>query len=312
MRIINEDGQLEAKPFLDIRSLIVDLHPDFNERGLPGLAFHPDFQNNGKFYVAYTAHKDPQGDLAQLFWCDLNNVVAEYTVSEDDPSVADPKSGRFVRTIPWPQFNHNGHWIDVVPDAMLSIATGDGGYADDGGIGHNVMIGNGQDMTVLHGKILRTSVDGGPPHGILDDNPFAGNDDIAPEIWASGLRNPWRCSFDMGGGNTLICADVQQNSLEEVNVIEKGGNDGWRVMQASHCFDFENPNNHPAACDNEGLVMPVLKYKNCTAKPQGCKGILVTGGYVYRGGHADWDGAYIFGGWSKSFAEMDGQVFFAR
>lgn len=312
VRIINADGELESEPFLDIRNLIVDQHPDFDERGLLGLTFHPDFQNNGKFYVAYSGHKDPQGDLAQLFWYDHNNVVAEYTVSADDSYVANPKSGRVVTTMPWPQFNHNGHWIDFGPDNMLYISTGDGGYANDWGIGHNVTIGNGQDTTTLLGKILRIDVDGGPPYGIPDDNPFVGNDDVNPEIWATGFRNPWRCSFDMGGDNALICADVQQNSFEEVNVVEKGANYGWRAMEASHCFDFENPDSHPAECDTDGFVMPILEYRNCTAKPDGCMGISVTGGYVYRGQHADWDGAYIFGDWSKSFAEMDGQIFFAR
>jgi hypothetical protein len=113
----------------------------------------------------------------------------------------------------------------------------------------------------------------------------------------------------MGGDNQLFCGDVQQNSYEEVSILEAGGNHGWRLMEATHCFDFEAPNDHPDNCDTSGMVMPILEYKNCTALPEGCLGISVTGGYVYRGSHAEWDGKYIFGDWSKSFAEMDGKLF---
>jgi glucose/arabinose dehydrogenase len=313
VRIINADGELEATPFLDIRHLIVDRWHDFDERGLLGLAFHPDFASNGKFYVAYSGNTNFQGDLGTLFWWDHTNYVAEYTVSADDPDSADLSSGRIVSAINWPQFNHNGHWIGFGSDGMLYISTGDGGYANDWGIGHNVTEGNGQDMTVLHGKILRVDVNSmsdGKAYGIPADNPFVGDSNAAPEIWASGLRNPWRCSFDTGS-DRLVCGDVQQNSFEEVDIIAKGDNLGWRKMEATHCFDYTKPDDHPASCDSAGLKDPILEYKNCTAQPNGCMGISVTGGYVYRGSHAAWDGKYIFGDWSKSFAEMDGQIFVA-
>jgi hypothetical protein len=247
-------------------------------------------------------------------------------VYEDDPDTANPYSERIITTIDWPQFNHNGHWIGFGQDGMLYISTGDGGYANDWGIGHNVTEGNGQDLLSLHGKILRIDVnksENGMNYGIPADNPLVGQEATSmPEIWAYGLRNPWRCSFDMGGENELFCGDVQQNSFEEVNIIEKGGNHGWRLMEASHCFNFEDPNNHPDDCDTEGMVMPIIEYPNCTAvgaRPTGqrehtgaeCEGISVTGGYVYRGSHADWDGKYIFGDWSRTFAAMNGQIFFA-
>ena len=308
VRIV-KDGELQATPFLDIRNKIPALWSDFDERGLLGLAFHPNFAQNGKFYVAYSAHLDFQGDLGKQFWWDHTNVVAEYKVSADDPDAADPKSGRVLTSIDWPQFNHNGHWIGFGADGMLYISTGDGGYANDWGIGHNVTEGNGQDMTSLLGKILRINVDEGNPYSVPSDNPFVGDSNVAPEIWASGLRNPWRCSFDMGDGSTLICGDVQQNSYEEVTIVGKGENHGWRKMEATHCFEYTEPDTHPKTCDQSGLTLPVLEYQNCTAKPQGCKGISVTGGYVYRGSHAAWKGKYIFGDWSKSFAEMDGQIF---
>ena len=308
VRIVR-DGKLEGTPFLDIRSLIPNLHHDFDERGLLGLAFHPDFAQNGKFYVAYSGHLNYQSDLGKMLWYSHSNVVAEYTVDGEDPDVADPNSARIVSSLDWPQFNQNGHWIGFGPDGMLYISTGDGGYANDWGIGHNVTEGNGQDMASKLGKMLRVDVDGDYPYAIPADNPHVGNHNAAPEIYASGLRNPWRCSFDMGGDNALICADVQQNSYEEVSVITKGANLGWRRMEATHCFDYTKPDNHPASCDKSGLTMPILEYGNCTAQPDGCKGISITGGYVYRGSHKAWDGKYIFGDWSKSFASMDGQIF---
>lgn len=303
--MIVEDGKLNGTPFLDIRALIVDRHPDFDERGLLGLAFHPDFANNGKFYVAYSGHLDFQGDLGQMLWYDHSNIVAEYTVSADDPDAADPNSGRILSSIPWPQFNHNGHWIGFGPDGMLYVATGDGGYANDWGIGHNPAIGNGQDMTSVLGKILRID----PATGAAAaGNPHIGDDNYDPKIWASGFRNPWRCSFDMGGDNELFCGDVQQNSFEEVDIVTAGGNYGWRVMEGTHCFDFMNPNDHPSSCDSAGMIAPILEHNNCGAQPEGCLGISMTGGYVYRGGHSAWDGAYIYGDWSRQFGVMDGMI----
>jgi glucose/arabinose dehydrogenase len=309
VRII-KNGELLAEPFLDIRNRIPNLFSDFDERGLLGITFHPNFKNNGRFYVSYSAHLDFQDDLGKEFWWDHTNVVSEFKVSADDPNVADASSERIISSIDWPQFNHNGHWIDFGSDGMLYISTGDGGYANDWGIGHNVTMGNGQDMTDLHGKILRVDVDGGHPYKVPDDNPFVGDRNAQPEIWAFGLRNPWRCSFDTGTG-ALFCGDVQQNSYEEINIIEKGKNYGWRRMEATHCFDYQKPDDHPASCDQSGLTKPILEYNNCTAKPDGCKGVSNTGGYVYRGSHAAWDGKYFFGDWSKSFAEMDGQLFVA-
>ena len=311
VRIIDAEGQLQAEPFLDIRNLIVEQFSDFDERGLLGITFHPDFQENGKFYVAYSGHLDFQNDLGKEFWWDHTNTVAEFTVSETDPDKANANSIRIITAMDWPQFNHNGHWIDFGPDGMLYISTGDGGYANDWGIGHNVTEGNGQDMTTMLGKMLRIDVDNpsdGKNYGIPADNPFVGNEDVLPEIWASGLRNPWRCSFDTGDGK-LMCADVQQNSFEEVNIVEKGGNYGWRAMEATHCFDYTKPDEHPAACETADFTLPVMEYNNCTAQPDGCKGISVTGGYVYQGEHEAWKGKYIFGDWSQSFAQMKGQVF---
>lgn len=305
IRVVTPDGELLGEPLLDIRHLIVDQIPDFDERGLLGLALHPDFANNGKFYVAYSGHKDPQGRLNELLWYDHNNVIAEYTISGENKNLADRFSGRVISSIAWPQFNHNGHWIDFGPDGMLYVSVGDGGYANDWGIGHNVRTGNGQDVTTVLGSIMRIDPETGEA---AEGNPDLGPD-ADPRIWAYGLRNAWRCSFDMGGDNALFCADVGQNSYEEVNVVEAGDNLGWRRMEANHCFNYLEPDNHPESCDTAGLKMPILEYENCTARPQNCKGISITGGYVYRGGHEPWQGKYIFGDWSKQFGAYDGQIF---
>jgi glucose/arabinose dehydrogenase len=307
-----ENGKLRPTPLLDIRSKIhKPLHHDFDERGLLGIALHPKFRENGKFYIAYSHHLQFDAALDQMLWYSHSNVVEEYTISKKDPNTADPNSARRITTTSWPQFNHNGHWIGFGPDGMLYISMGDGGYANDWGIGHNVTIGNGQDLSTPLGKMLRINVDtrtDDKPYGIPTDNPFVNNKQAKPEIWAYGLRNPWRCSFDTGS-KQLFCGDVQQNSYEEISIVGKGQNLGWRRMEATHCFDYVKPDDHPANCDKGGLTLPILEYNNCTAKPQGCRGISVTGGYVYQGKVGAWKGKYIFGDWSKSFAEMDGQIF---
>jgi glucose/arabinose dehydrogenase len=314
VRVI-DNGKLRPAPLLDIRTKIPNLHHDFDERGLLGIALHPNFKSNGKFYVAYSAHLDFQQDLGQMLWYSHSNVVEEYTMTKGDANSADPSSARRIMSDPWPQFNHNGHWIGFGPDGKLYISMGDGGYANDWGIGHNVTMGNGQDMSTTLGKILRIDVDartGNKAYGIPSDNPFVNDKSAKPEIWALGLRNPWRCSFDMGGTKQLFCGDVQQNSYEAIKIVGKGQNMGWRRVEGiMRCFDYTKPDDHPASCDKSGITPAILEYNNCTAKPQGCRGISVTGGYVYQGKHAPWKGKYIFGDWSKSFAEMDGQIFIA-
>jgi glucose/arabinose dehydrogenase len=310
IKILMPDGKILDEPFLNIRHRIPKLHQDFDERGLLGLAFHPDFKNNGRFFVAYSGLLPGDSTLDKVVWYDHTNYVAEYRVSKTDPNKADPLSERILSKIDWPQFNHNGHWIGFGPDGFLYISTGDGGYANDWGIGHNVTKGNGQDLTSLNGKILRIDVNGSEPYGIPADNPFVNRQDAKPEIWAYGFRNPWRCSFDMGAGKELYCADVGQNSFEEVNIVAKGGNHGWRVKEGKHCFDYVNPNTHLASCESAGMVDPIIEYNNCNVT-QDCKGLSITGGYVYRGSHQPWQGKYFFGDWSKQFGIRDGQMFVA-
>lgn len=258
------DGQLQAEPFLDVRSLI---SRDANERGLLGLAFHPQYVENGFFFINYT---DRSG----------NTVVARYTVSADSPSVADADSALTLLNIRQPYPNHNGGYLGFGPDGYLYIGMGDGGSAGDPDY-------NGQTPSTLLGKILRIDVDnpaGDKAYGIPTDNPYTINPLLAPEVWAWGLRNPWRMSFDRETGD-LYFGDVGQNQWEEVNFQPAdspgGENYGWNIMEGSYRYSGE-----PV---KDGLVPPFAEYSHAEG---GCS---VTGGYVYRGEMlTDLTGVYLF------------------
>jgi len=239
IRIVKE-GVVLAAPFLDLSSKV----SGGNEQGVLSMAFHPDYAANGFFYVNYT------GD-------DGDTRVERYAVSAD-PDVADDGSAKLILGVAQPHTNHNGGHILFGPDGMLYVALGDGGGAGD-------PFNNGQNSGTFLGSLLRLDVDGGDPYAIPSDNPF-GN-----EIWAIGLRNPWRIAFDPVV-ETLYVADVGQSSREEVNAVgddESGLNYGWRIMEGSSCFGG-------GGCDDTGLVLPVLEYDH----GEGCS---VTGGFVYRG-----------------------------
>ncbi|MBM3941628.1 MAG: glucose dehydrogenase [SAR202 cluster bacterium] len=243
-------GTTRTEPFLDISPL---LRTTGSEQGLLGLAFHPGFQGNGYLFVNYT---DLRG----------NTVVARYT-APGNRATADPSSARTILTIDQPFPNHNGGMLAFGPDGMLWIGVGDGGSGGD-------PRGNGQNLGQLLGKLLRIDVDRGDLYTIPPDNPFAGQANVRGEIWAYGLRNPWRFSFDRLTGDLYI-GDVGQNAWEEVDFAaagSKGGlNFGWNRMEGTHCYS-------PAAnCDRTGLVLPIVEYAN---NGEGCS---VTGGYVYRG-----------------------------
>jgi glucose/arabinose dehydrogenase len=246
------DGERLAEPFLDIADLVGS---QGNEQGLLSVAFHPRFAENGRLFVDYT---DRNGD----------SVVAEYRVAADNPDRADPAGARQLLAVEQPAANHNGGLLKFGPDGMLYIGFGDGGAAGD-------PWGNGQRLDTLLGKILRVDVDGGEPYAIPDDNPFAGRDGARPEIWAYGLRNPWRFSFDRETGDLYI-ADVGQNAQEEVHfqpASSAGGeNYGWNTMEGDACF-------RAADCDRAGLTLPVAVYPH-SGEGGGCS---VTGGYAYRG-----------------------------
>src|SRR5262245_39383838 len=207
VRIIDARGRLLPEPFLNIQHRLVHLEPFFEEQGLLGIAFHPNYRQNGKFYIAYSAPLSGDATLDKKLWWAHTNTVSEMTVSKDNPNKANSRNEKIISQIDWPQFNHNGHWMDFGPDGKLYVSTGDGGYANDWGIGHNVTTGNGQDLKTPLGKMLRFDVDKTGDDNVPTDNPFVGRPDTDPLIWAYGLRNPWRCSFDMGGQRELICGD---------------------------------------------------------------------------------------------------------
>jgi glucose/arabinose dehydrogenase len=272
-------GMVNVSPFLDLDGLSVD-----NEQGLLGLAFHPDYRNNGFFYVNFT---DAAG----------TSHIRRYQVSTN-PDLADPGTATAILSYSQPQANHNGGWLAFGPnDGYLYISTGDGGGTDDNDTGHTADLGNGQDITDnLLGKILRLDVDNDDFPGdanlnyaIPATNPFVGQsgDD---EIWAYGLRNPWRPGFDRQSGDLYI-ADVGQNLWEEINfqpASSSGGeNYGWRVMEGTSCHSGADP----LPCNDPSFVVPIHEYSHGAA-PDG--GFSITGGYVYRGPHPALQGMYFF------------------
>ncbi|MEE8473112.1 MAG: PQQ-dependent sugar dehydrogenase [Dehalococcoidia bacterium] len=308
IRVVTGEG-LRGEPFLDLRPRLVELNPDFDERGLLGMAFHPAFRDNGRFFLYYSA---PLRATAPGGW-DHTSRIAEFRVRRDDPDRADPESERILLEVDQPQSNHNAGQIAFGPDGYLYIPLGDGGRGSDTGTGHP-LTGNGQDTSTLLGSILRLDVDGTGPYGVPPDNPLVGREGH-DEIFAFGLRNPFRISFDAGGDHELFAADVGQNLWEEVNIITGGGNYGWNVREGAHCFDPGRPDRSPERCagvDARGrpLIDPIIEYGN--AKSPGGIGTAVIGGFVYRGSAlTGFDGDYIFADFSASRRRPDGRLFAA-
>jgi glucose/arabinose dehydrogenase len=288
IRIVKQ-GQLLTTPFLDLGTSGANKITFGGERGLLGLAFHPDYAQNGFFYVNYT---DLQG----------NTIVERYKVSAD-PDVGDVASATIIiGPITQPQSNHNGGCIQFGPDRKLYIGMGDGGGANDQGAGHAVG-GNGQSGATLLGKMLRLDVDLPFPH-IPPDNPYVPDPTVLDEIWAFGLRNPWRFSFDRVTGELWI-GDVGQNTREEINFAPAGAaalNYGWRCMEGFNCTGLSG-----CTCNAPTLTLPVHDY----AHGAGCAS--TTGGYVYRGcSSSALQGTYFFADYCKrrvwTFQYVGGQV----
>jgi glucose/arabinose dehydrogenase len=259
IRIIR-DRALIGAAFLDITDRVGS---SGSEQGLLGIAFHPHYEENGFFYINYT---DRSGDT----------VIARYSAPDGDQ--ADPNSEHVLLRQDQPASNHNGGALAFGPDGYLYIGLGDGGLANDA-------FGNGQNGQSWLAKILRIDVDGGDPYAIPPDNPFVGEDGFADEIWAYGLRNPWRFSFDRATGDLYI-GDVGQGAYEEIDFqpagSEGGENYGWPIMEGMHCFRSDS-------CEQEGLTLPIVEYDHGS----GCS---VTGGYVYRGeAFPSLAGVYFFG-----------------
>jgi len=257
---IYKGGALVTQPFFTQTGL-----SNGSEQGLLGLAFHPQYATNGKFYVYYT---DTGGDIH----------IVEYLVSSNPDSAS--SASRPILTIPHPgQTNHNGGQIAFGPDGFLYIGTGDGGGGGDPD-------GNGQNQNALLGKMLRIDVDHGSPYAIPASNPFAGQTGKKEEIWSYGLRNPWRFSFDRANGDIYI-GDVGQGNWEEVDYEPNatgGRNYGWNRMEGTHCYP---PN---SACSQTGITLPVSEYDHSSGN---CS---ITGGYVYRGSQlTELQGTYFYG-----------------
>lgn len=309
IHVLNRDGRLSPELFLDLRGRITKLRQGFDERGIVGFALHPAFKTNRKFYVFYSA---PRQAGAPEGW-DHTSHVSEFQTVPGNPAKADPSSERLLLQIDKPQDNHNCGRLAFGPDGHLYIGTGDGGAANDTGLGHPAE-GNGQNRSTLLGKILRIDVNHGAPYAIPSDNPFADGKQGRPEIFAYGVRNPWGLSFDRGGNRELFAVDVGQNSFEEVNVIVRGGNYGWRLREGLRGFDPQKPNQEKPDAPKVGalgepLRDPRMLYKNLNAfrnDPQ-AYGISVTGGYVYRGTALPrLRGHYLFADWSRNWAVAQG------
>lgn len=258
IRII-ENNQLVETPFLDISERVGS---NSNEQGLLGLAFHPQYGENGRFFVNYT---DKNGDT----------VIARFQVSSD-PNAADPNSEVKLLGVDQPFANHNGGVLAFGPDGYLYAGLGDGGSQGDPN-------GNAQNTNVLLGKILRLDVDSAEPYAVPSDNPF-GN-----EVWAYGFRNPWRLSFDRSTGDLYI-GDVGQNQWEEIDFLAAGSpggaNFGWDHREGAHDYEGGGP---------EGMIDPAAEYSH---QEGGCS---ITGGYVYRGALPEWNGIYLYGDYCTGF-----------
>ncbi len=317
IRIV-KNGVLLATPFLDLRDRIPALNPGFDERGLLGLAFHPDYVHNGRFFVRHSA---PRAGVAgePCFGTSRGcheEILAEFGVTAN-PDIANP-AGRILFRVDKPQFNHNAGTVAFGPDGYLYFSLGDGGGAHDG-LADNPPshgpFGNGQNIHTPLGKMLRIDVDAQPAaplqYAIPADNPFVGRDGL-DEIYAYGLRNPFRFAFDDApdGDGSLILADVGQNLFEEVDLIEKGGNYGWVIREGAHCFDPFNPRTPPEVCSSTGplgepFIEPIADYSHADG------GISVIGGYVYRGARSPGlAGKYLFGDFSNAFGSPGGRLYY--
>jgi glucose/arabinose dehydrogenase len=287
INIIQNDELLET-PFLDISDKLVDLDITYDERGLLGIAFHPDYQSNGRFFIYYSAPKtDPE--------INHESILAEYQVT-GDPNIADPLSEQIIYRVDQPEANHNGGQLKFGPDGYLYIGLGDGGGAGD----QHGLIGNGQDINTSLGSILRIDVDSGTPYTIPPDNPFVGTDGL-DEIYSWGFRNPWKFSFDKQTGDLWV-ADVGQDEWEEINIVENGENYGWRILEATHPYDLDLAD--LLGINIEDLAAPIHEYSHSLGKS-------ITGGYMYRGNTSTFlQGKYVFGDWSTSFFIPNGKIYY--
>ena len=285
---IIENGKLLSTSFLDLSEKMVKVNSLYDERGLLGLVFHPSYETNGRFFVYYSAPKTGTG-------INHESIIAEYLVSSD-PNIADINSEKIIYRVDQPEENHNGGQLAFGSDGYLYIGMGDGGGAGD----IHGTIGNGQDINTSLGKILRIDVDSGNPYAIPADNPFVGIDGL-DEIYAYGFRNPYRFSFDRET-NKLLVADVGQDEWEELDVVEKGGNYGWRIMEGNHPYDPGLAQLLNISIDS--LEKPIHEYSHNVGRS-------IIGGYVYHGNlSTNLKEKYVFGDWSASYFPPNGKLYY--
>lgn len=319
---IDGAGNRLSEPFIDVSSRMVSLSPGYDERGLLGLAFHPDYAMNGRFFLYYTAPPRSGGPVPGANWNNISRI-SEFRVSSSNANRADVSSEMIILEVNQPQSNHEGGTIAFGPDGYLYISIGDGGGANDVAPGHVPDWyavnegGNGQDIEAnLLGNILRIDINSGSPYSIPADNPFVGKPGL-DEIYAYGFRNPFRFSFDMSGSRRLFAGDAGQNMWEEISVVEKGGNYGWNVKEGTHCFSTANPLQVLPSCPDvdvygNRLIDPVIEMKNWR-NPLGGETLTIVGGNVYRGNNIPgFQGKYIFGSFAQNFSAPNGELFIAN
>ena len=274
----NDPSTTEKNIFLDITNRAF---ADSAESGLLGLAFHPNFLDNGYFYVNYT-HQDSSHEN------ELVTIISRFEVSNTDSNLADVETESVIIKSEHHHGHHNGGQLAFGPEGYLYIAFGDGGEPDNN---------NGQDLNTFYGAMLRIDVDNpldGKNYGIPKENPFA-DSTVAGEIFAYGLRNPWRFSFDAITGQVWL-GDVGHVRYEEINIILPGKNYGWKIMEGAHCYNEDSPSSYPTGCDTTGLTMPVWEYGRDIGKS-------ITGGFIYRGSQVpSLYGKYIYGDFESGTA----------
>lgn len=271
IRVIR-NGALTDEIIIDLAPKLVKMHNGYEERGLLGIALHPQFASNKKFYVVYSTPATQKANHT--------DVLAEYVWPANGAAV-DPYSGRIGLTADKPDGNHNGGCIQFGPDGYLYLSVGDGGGQHD----QHGEIGNGQNLNTWLGKILRIDVNVPAGYAVPKDNPFVGRSDAKPEIWAYGFRNVWRFSFDKASGQ-LFAGDLGQDNWEEADIVTKGGNYGWRIVEGTHCHNPEN------SCDAKGTILPITEYPHST-------GLSITGGHVYNGKNIPaLKAKYLFADWT--------------
>lgn len=340
IHLLGGDGKIATKPFLDIRDRLRDLEQGFEERGLLGMAIHPDYVNNGRVFVTYTAklsNEAPRG------W-NYTRIVSEFTPSADDATALNPDTERVILSQHWPSRKHNGGALAFGPDNYLYVGFGDGGGIH--GVGEEVLFDAfsvpqshmmwdnfAQDLQTLYGKILRIDIDQGyPGYAIPGDNPFVGKPG-RDEIYAFGFRNPYRISFDPNNSGDFFVTAVAETLWESIYRVDQPGNYGWPLREASHCFNRQTPLTPPPDCEgiqsatpDFPISYPVVEYPNMSVQREGVKivtngdgigiangvGTAVVGAIMYRGNAiASMQDHLVFADWSLDFQKPSGQLFVA-